>query len=110
MIKLGVNSVLFKTVDFKTAAKAIRRCGFDGVEISGIQGLCEHLNLDTWKNDKRTLKAISEEYELPFLSTEIASLDKETWENMSEDEFTEHFDGTGLARTGLSKLKNNALG
>lgn len=77
MIKLGVNSVLFKTVDFATAAKAIRKCGFDGVEISGIQGMCEHLNLATWKQDKLSLRAISEENELPFLSTEIASLDRD---------------------------------
>lgn len=77
MIKLGVNSVLFKAVDFATAAKAIKSAGFDGVEISGIAGMCEHLNLATWKQDKRTLRAISEENELPFLSTEIASLDRE---------------------------------
>ncbi len=77
MIKLGVNSVLFKTVDFATAARAIRKCGFDGVEISGIQGMCEHLNLATWKQDKLTLRAISDENELPFLSTEIATLDRE---------------------------------
>ncbi len=77
MIKLGVNSVLFKTVDFATAARAIRKCGFDGVEISGIQGMCEHLNLATWKQDKLTLRAISDENELPFLSTEVATLDRE---------------------------------
>ncbi len=77
MIKLGVNSVLFKTVDFATAARAIRKCGFDGVEISGIQGMCEHLNLASWKQDKLTLRAISDENELPFLSTELATLDRE---------------------------------
>lgn len=75
MIKLGVNSVLFKTVDFRTAAEAIKKAGFDGVEISGIAGMCEHLNLANWKNDKDMLRGISEELELPFLSTEIASLD-----------------------------------
>ena len=77
MVKLGVNSVLFKTVDFKTAAKAIKTCGYDGVEISGIAGMCEHLNLARWREDKAELKAISEELGLPFLSTEIASRDRE---------------------------------
>lgn len=77
MIKLGVNSVLFKTVDFATAAKAIKAAGYDGVEISGIKGMCEHLNLETWKEDKATLRAIAEENGLPFLSTEIASRDPE---------------------------------
>lgn len=77
MIKLGVNSVLFKKYDFATAAKAIKTAGYDGVEISGIQGMCEHLNLETWKADKLNLKAISDGLELPFLATEIASLDRE---------------------------------
>ena len=77
MIKLGVNSVLFKTVDFPTAAKLIKEAGFDGVEISGIAGMCEHLNLAKWKEDKAMLQWVSKEYDLPFLSTEIASLDRE---------------------------------
>ena len=77
MIKLGVNSVLFKKYDFATAAKAIKTAGYDGVEISGIGGMCEHLNLETWKKDKLNLRAISDGLELPFLSTEIASLDRE---------------------------------
>jgi len=77
MISLGVNSVLFKTTDFATAAKLIKQCGYDGVEISGIQGMCEHLNLATWKEDKAELRAVSEGLGLPFLATEIASLDRE---------------------------------
>jgi sugar phosphate isomerase/epimerase len=43
MIKLGVNSVLFGGFDFATAAKYIKLAGYDGVEISAIQGMCEHL-------------------------------------------------------------------
>ena len=77
MVKLGVNSVLFKTVDFQTAAKAIKLCGYDGVEISGIAGMCEHLNLARWREDKADLRAISDGLGLPFLSTEIASRDRE---------------------------------
>ena len=77
MIKLGVNSVLFKTVDFPTAAKAIKEAGYDGVEISGIKGMCEHLNLDKWREDKPMLQWASKEYDLPFLSTEVASLDRD---------------------------------
>ena len=76
MIKLGVNSVLFKTVSFREAAEAIKKCGYDGVEISAIAGMCEHLNLSDWKAQKAELRAISEELELPFLSTEVASHDK----------------------------------
>ena len=76
MIKLGVNSVLFKTVSFREAAEAIKKCGYDGVEISAIGGMCEHLNLADWKAQKDELKAISAEFELPFLSTEVASHDR----------------------------------
>jgi sugar phosphate isomerase/epimerase len=77
MIKLGVNSVLFKDYDFKTAAKHIALCGYDGVEISAIKGMCEHLNLDNWKEQASELKAIVAEYGLEFLSMEVASLDEE---------------------------------
>lgn len=75
MIKLGVNSVLFKGVTFREAAEVIKKCGYDGVEISAIMGMCEHFDLDGGKAHFDELKAISEEYELPFLATEVASLD-----------------------------------
>ncbi|MFC3771502.1 sugar phosphate isomerase/epimerase family protein [Paenibacillus sp. GCM10012303] len=77
MIKLGVNSVLFKQFDFATAAKQIALCGYDGVEISAIQGMCEHLDLSRWKEQKDELQAIVQENGLEFLSTEVASLSEE---------------------------------
>ncbi len=77
MIKLGVNSVLFKAFTFREAAVTIKKCGYDGVEISAIGGMCEHLNLADWKNQKAELIAIREELDLPFLSTEVASQDRE---------------------------------
>lgn len=77
MIRLGVNSVLFKTVSFREAAEAIKKCGYDGVEISAIAGMCEHLNLSQWKEQAAELRAIRDELDLPFLSTEVASRDRE---------------------------------
>ena len=77
MIKLGINSVLFKGYDFRTAAKYIKAAGYDGVEISGILGMCEHLAPTRWKEDKAKLIAASKDYDLPFLSTEVASRDLE---------------------------------
>ena len=77
MIKLGVNSVLFKTVSFREAAESIKKCGYDGVEISAIGGMCEHLDLSRWKEQKAELIAIRDELELPFLSTEVASQDRD---------------------------------
>lgn len=77
MIKLGVNSVLFKQFDFATAARHIAKCGYDGLEIAAIQGMCEHLDLSRWKEQKAELKAVMEENGLEFLSTEVASLSEE---------------------------------
>jgi sugar phosphate isomerase/epimerase len=78
MIKLGVNSVLYKTVDFATAAKYIKKAGYDGVGITAIRGMgIEHFNTDTWKQDKDDLKAIMADNGLEFLSSEVASQDPE---------------------------------
>ena len=39
--------------------------------------MCEHLCLDSWREQKAELQAIRDELDLPFLATEVASLDKE---------------------------------
>ena len=39
--------------------------------------MCEHLNLSAWKEQAAELRAIRDELELPFLSTEVASRDRE---------------------------------
>ncbi len=76
MIKLGVNSVLFSSFDFATAAKMIKAAGYDGVEISAIQGMCEHLELDNWKAQAAELKQIVSDNGLEFLAMEEAALDE----------------------------------
>ena len=77
MIKLGVNSVLFSGFDFATAAKHIKAAGFDGVEISAIKGMCEHLDLDNWKSQAAELKQIVSDNGLEFLAMEEAALDED---------------------------------
>jgi sugar phosphate isomerase/epimerase len=78
MIKLGVNTVLFKNFDFATAAKYLAKAGYDGVGISALKGMgIDHFNTDTWKNDKDDLKAIMADNGLEFLSSEIATQDPE---------------------------------
>lgn len=77
LIRLGVNTVLFKAYSFKEAVAAIKAAGYDGVEISAIKGMCEHLNLDAYKSQKSEIKAILEEYGMKILSAEVASLDPE---------------------------------
>ncbi|MCL5999700.1 MAG: sugar phosphate isomerase/epimerase, partial [Chloroflexi bacterium] len=68
MIKLGVNSVLFGGFDFATAARYIKMAGYDGVEISAIKGMCEHLTLDRWREQAAELKQIVADNSLEFLS------------------------------------------
>lgn len=84
MIKLGVNSVLFGGYDFATAAKHIKMAGYDGIEISAIKGMCEHLNLDDWKSQASELKQIVNDNGLEFLSMEEAALDEERLMNAFE--------------------------
>ena len=77
MIKLGVNSVLFAGFDFETAVKHIALSGYDGVEISAIKGMCEHLELDRWREQATELKQIVSDHGLEFLAMEVASLDED---------------------------------
>ena len=78
MIKLGVNTVLFKTVDFAAAAKYIKKAGYDGLGISALKGMgIDHFNTDTWQKDKNDLIAIMADNGLEFLSSEIATQDPE---------------------------------
>jgi len=77
MIKLGVNSVLFGGYDFATAAKHIAAAGYDGIEISAIKGMCEHLELDRWQEQAAEIKQIVQDNGLELLSMEEAALDEE---------------------------------
>ena len=75
MIKLGVNSVLFNPHDLATAMRHIAWAGFDGVELSAIKGMCEHLELDRWAEQVDEIKSLSQELHLELLSMEEAGLD-----------------------------------
>lgn len=76
MIKLGVNTVLFAGYDLRTALQHIKWAGYDAAEISAIQGMCEHLNLDTWKQDAAGIRALVQDLQLPLTAMEVASLDE----------------------------------
>jgi sugar phosphate isomerase/epimerase len=76
-MQLGVNSVLFGSFDFATAAKCIALAGYDGIEISALKGMGEHLVLDNWQQQKSELQRIVQENGLKFLATEVATLDEE---------------------------------
>ncbi len=48
-MKLGANSVLFGAFDMETAFKHTAMAGYDGIELSAISGMSEHLVLDRWQ-------------------------------------------------------------
>ncbi len=83
-IKLGVNSVLFQAYDFRTACRHIGAAGYDGVEISAIKGMCEHLEIDGWRAQAAELKSIVADCGLEFLSMEEAALDEKRLETAFE--------------------------
>lgn len=75
-MKLGVNTVLFKKYSLREAMMAAGRAGYDGVELSAIAGMCEHLDLDHWESQRDEILAMADEYGLELLSMEVASLDE----------------------------------
>ncbi len=74
-MKLGVNSVLFGGHDMETAFKYTQLCGYDGIEISAIDGMSEHLVLDRWKEIAPNVKELSKQYNLPVMAMEQPSQD-----------------------------------
>ena len=46
MIKLGVNTVLYRPFTLREAVENLSAIGYDGFEISAIKGMCEHLDLE----------------------------------------------------------------
>lgn len=76
-MKLGVNSVLFGGHDMETAFKFTQLCGYDGIELSAIDGMSEHLVLEggRWKEIAPKAKELSEQYDLPIFAMEQPSQD-----------------------------------
>jgi sugar phosphate isomerase/epimerase len=77
MIRFGANSVLFGGYDFATAAKHIAAAGYDGIEVSAIKGMCEHLELDRWREQAADIKRTAADNGLALLSMEETALDED---------------------------------
>lgn len=77
MIRLAANSVLFAGYDLETAMQHIAWAGYDGVELSALKGMCEHLNLDRLEEDVPRIKKIAAAYGLELLAMEEAALDED---------------------------------
>jgi sugar phosphate isomerase/epimerase len=74
-MKLGANSVLFGGFDMETAFKYVALCGYDGIEVSAIDGMSQHLVLDRWRDCAPVIRELSQKYNLPVLAMEQPSQD-----------------------------------
>jgi sugar phosphate isomerase/epimerase len=74
-MKLGANSVLFGGYDMKTAFEQIACAGYDGIEMSAIDGMSQHLVLDRWREIAPEVKQLASEYNLELLAMEQPSQD-----------------------------------
>jgi len=79
-VKLGANSVLFGGYDMETAFKHIAMAGYDGIELSAIDGMSQHLVLDRWQELADEIKQLAKTYELDLLAMEQPSRDIEKME------------------------------
>lgn len=74
-MKLSANSVLFGGFDMRTAFRCIAMAGYDGIELSAIGGMSEHLVLDRWQEVAPEIKQLSTEFGLELLAMEQPSQD-----------------------------------
>ena len=74
-MKLGANTVLFGGYDLETAFKHLAMAGYDGVEVSAIDGMSQHLVLDRWQEIAPEVKRLSAAYGLELLAMEQPSRD-----------------------------------
>jgi sugar phosphate isomerase/epimerase len=74
-MKLGANSVLFGGFDLETAFKHIALAGYDGIEVSAIEGMSRHLTLDSWREVAPEIRRLAQVYGLDLLAMEQPSQD-----------------------------------
>ncbi len=79
-MKLGANSVLFGGFDMETAFRCIKMAGYDGIEVSAINGMSSHLVIDRWRECAPEVKALAAKYELELLAMEQPTQDPEVME------------------------------
>ncbi|MEZ4679449.1 MAG: sugar phosphate isomerase/epimerase [Caldilineaceae bacterium] len=74
-MKLGANSVLFGGFNMETAFQYIAMAGYDGIEISAIDGMSQHLVLDRWQEIAPQIPAWAATYQLDVRAMEQPSRD-----------------------------------
>lgn len=83
-MKLGANSVLFGGHDMKTAFTCIQAAGYDGIEISAIGGMSEHLVLDRWRECVPVIRDLAASTGLELLAMEQPSRDPQVMRSAME--------------------------
>ena len=79
-MKLGANTVLLGGHSMEDAFRVLAMAGYDGVELSAIEGMSEHLVLSRWREVAPEIKRLSAEYGLELLAMEQPSQDPATME------------------------------
>lgn len=74
-MKLGINSVLFGGYDLETAFRWTAVCGYDGIELSAIDGMSEHLVIDRWRELAPVIRKLASDHGLELLAMEQPSTD-----------------------------------
>jgi len=74
-MKLGANSVLFGGHDLRSAFELTAMAGYDGIELSAIDGMSEHLVLSRWRELAPEIKALASEFGLGLHAMEQPSQD-----------------------------------
>jgi len=72
-MKLGANSVLFGGFNMESAFKYLAMAGYEGIELSAIEGMSEHLVLERWKELLPSIRQYSKSYGLELLGIEQPS-------------------------------------
>ncbi len=79
-MKLGANSLLFGNWDMETAFKYLKMAGYDGIEISAIDSMSQHLVLSRWQECAPEVTRLAKAYELELLAMEQSSRDPDLME------------------------------
>jgi len=74
-MRLGANSVLFGGHSMRTAFKYTALAGYDGIELSAIDGMSQHLVLDRWESLANEIRDLSQEFGLALHAMEQPSRD-----------------------------------
>ncbi len=79
-MKLGANSVLFGGYDLETAFMHTALAGYDGIELSAIPGMSEHLVLDRRSEIIPEVRRLAGAYGLELLAIEQPSQERDVME------------------------------